>query len=67
MRPALGDMHRLGGSHAQQDVLALLFLDSAAKAERPDDVRLVLARAAARHALEPARRIGYADAARRYQ
>ncbi len=67
MRPVLGDMHRLGGSHAQQDVLARLFLDSAMKAERPDDVRLVLKYTAARHPLEPHRRIGYADAARRYQ
>ena len=33
MRPALGGMHRLGGSHAQQDVLMQLFLDSAVKAE----------------------------------
>ena len=31
MRPVLGEMHRLGGSHAQQDVLMQLFLDSAVK------------------------------------
>ena len=31
MRPALGAMHRLGGSHAQQDVLEQLFLDAAVR------------------------------------
>ena len=29
MRPVLDDMHQLGGSHAQQDVLMQLFLDAA--------------------------------------
>jgi tetratricopeptide (TPR) repeat protein len=66
MKPVLGTMHRLGGSHAQQDVLEQLVLDSAVKADRADDVRLLLARAAARHPVAPARRIGYADAARRF-
>ena len=42
MRPVLGDMHQLGGSHAQQDVLMQLFLDSAVKADCADDVRLIL-------------------------
>ena len=42
MRPVLGDMHRLGGSHAQQDVLMQLFLDCALKADCADDVRLVM-------------------------
>lgn len=64
MKPALGEMHRLGGSHAQQDVLEQLFLDAAMKAERSDDVRLALARAAARYPIPPDRRIGYAEAAR---
>lgn len=66
MRPVLDDMHRLGGSHAQQDVLEQLFLDSAVKAERADDVRLMLARSRAQHAAPPQARIGYADAARRF-
>ena len=35
MRPALGGMYRLGGSHAQQDVLEQLFLDCAVKAGAP--------------------------------
>ena len=34
MRPVLGEMYRLGGSHAQQDVLEQLFLDAALKAVR---------------------------------
>ena len=42
MRPVLGDMHQLGGSHAQQDVLMQLYLDCALKADCADDVRLVL-------------------------
>jgi hypothetical protein len=58
-------MHRLGGSHAQQDVLNQLFLDAAVKAERADDVRLILARVADQHGATQMRRVGYADAARR--
>jgi len=65
MRPVLDDMHRLGGSHAQQDVLNQLFLDAAVKAERADDVRLILARVADRHGARQTQRVGYADAARR--
>jgi len=64
MRPMLDDMHRLGGSHAQQDVLNQLFLDAAVKAERADDVRLMLARVAEQHGAPQTQRIGYADAAR---
>src|SRR5262249_61929523 len=64
MRPVLADMHRLGGSHAQQGVLNQLFLDAAVKAERADDVRLILARVADRHGATQMRRVGYADAAR---
>jgi tetratricopeptide (TPR) repeat protein len=66
MRPALGGMYRLGGSHAQQDVLEQLYLDAAMKAGLADDVRLLLERAAARHPVPPGRRIGYAAAARTY-
>src|SRR5262249_6372746 len=64
MRPVLSDMHRLGGSHAQQDVLNQLFLDAAVKAERADDVRLILARVADQHDAPQTRRVGYADAGR---
>lgn len=64
MRPAIGVMHSLGGSHAQQDVLEQLFLDAALKAGLEDDVRLLLERVAGRHPVPPERRVGYADAAR---
>ena len=64
MRPVLDDMHRLGGSHAQQDVLNQLFLDSAVKAGRAEDIRLILARVADQHGTPQTQRVGYADAAR---
>jgi hypothetical protein len=67
MRSILAEMYRLGGSHAQQDVLEQLFLDSAVKANRSDDVRLMLARVTARHPVRPERRIGYAETARQFQ
>lgn len=65
MRPVLDDMHRLGGSHAQQDVLMQLFLDSAVKADCADDVRLILRRAG-RAGGDLARRAGYAQAAAQF-
>jgi hypothetical protein len=64
MRPALGGMYRLGGSHAQQDVLEQLYLDAAMRAGLDDDVRMLLERVAGRHPVPPSRRIGYARAAR---
>ncbi|WP_421997156.1 tetratricopeptide repeat protein [Reyranella sp.] len=66
MRPVIGEMFRLGGSHAQQDVLEQVFLDSALRAESGDDVRLVLERVAGRHPVPPSRRVGYATAAARH-
>jgi hypothetical protein len=66
MRPVLGDMFLLGGSHAQQDVLEQLFLDSALKADSTGDVQLMLERVSGRHPVPPSRRIGYAAAAARY-
>jgi tetratricopeptide (TPR) repeat protein len=66
LRPVISDMYLLGGSHAQQDVLEQLFLDSALKAASADDVRLMLERVAGRHPVSPARRVGNADAAARY-
>jgi tetratricopeptide (TPR) repeat protein len=63
MRPALGGMYRLGGSHAQQDVLEQLFLDAALQADLRDDVRLLLERVAGRNKIPLRRRIGYAAAA----
>jgi tetratricopeptide (TPR) repeat protein len=64
MRPVLGAMHRLGGSHAQQDVLEQLFLDAAMQAGLEDDARLLLERVAGRHPVPPSRRAGSAEAAR---
>ena len=60
MRPVIGEMYRIGGSHAQQDVLEQVFLDSALKAGLDDAVGLVLERAAGRHRCPPERRRGYA-------
>jgi len=65
MRPAIGGMYRLGGSHAQQDVLEQFFLDAAVKADSADDVRLLLARVK-RHPVPPHSRVGYAQAAKVY-
>jgi tetratricopeptide (TPR) repeat protein len=65
MRPVLDDMHQLGGSHAQQDVLMQLFLDNAVKADCADDIRLILKRAA-RHGAAPAGRLGYATFAQQF-
>jgi hypothetical protein len=61
MRPALAEMHRLGGSHAQQDVLAQLFLDCAMAAGRKDDAGLIVERAVAKFGPVHAR-TGYAEA-----
>jgi hypothetical protein len=66
MRPIVGDLYLLGGSHAQQDVLEQLFLDCALKAESAGDVRLMLERVSGRHPVPPGRRVGYAAAAARY-
>ncbi|MBL6454546.1 tetratricopeptide repeat protein [Belnapia sp. T6] len=65
MRPALGVMYRLGGSHAQQDVLEQLFLDAAVRAGLDEDARLLLERAAGQHPVPPERRVGYAEVAAR--
>jgi hypothetical protein len=66
MRPLLDRMHCLGGSHAQQDLLEQLFLDAALKADRAEDVRLALARAARRYGAPARHWIGYAQAAAQY-
>jgi tetratricopeptide (TPR) repeat protein len=63
MRPALGEMHRLGGSHAQQDVLEQLFLDAAFHAGQAGDVRMILERVAGRRVAAPQRWIGWRQAA----
>jgi tetratricopeptide (TPR) repeat protein len=63
MRPVLGEMFRLGGSHAQQDVLEQVFLDAAVKAGLNEDCALMIERVTGRHPVPPARRRGYAMAA----
>ena len=65
MRPVLQDMHQLGGSHAQQDVLVQMFLDAAMRADLADDARLALAHAS-RGDAGAAGRVGYAEAVRRF-
>jgi hypothetical protein len=65
MRPVLGEMYRLGGSHAQQDVLEQLYLHAALQAGLDGDARLLLERVAGRHKLPPHRRIGYRAGAER--
>jgi len=63
MRPVLGEMYQLGGSHAQQDVLEQVFLDSALAAGLTEDARTLMERVAGNHAVPPTRRRGYAMAA----
>jgi hypothetical protein len=62
MRPALGGMHQLGGSHAQQDVLEQLFVDAALKAGLDADIGLAIERVAGRRSLPPGRWIGWRSA-----
>jgi hypothetical protein len=62
MRPVIGAMYRMGGSHAQQDVLEQVFLDSALKSGSEADVRMLIERVAGRHPVPPERRRGYAMA-----
>ncbi len=64
MRPALGAMPLLGGSHAQQDVLEQVFLAAARDADDTAAQRMLLERVAGRHPVPPERRVGYAAAAR---
>ncbi len=65
MRPAIGGMYRLGGSHTQQDVLEQLFVDAAIKAGSMADIRLAVERVAGPRAIPPERFIGWREAANR--
>ena len=65
MRPAIGGMYRLGGSHAQQDVLEQFFVDAALKAGSTADIRLALERVAGRRPIPPERFVGWREAANR--
>jgi len=64
MRPLVDRTQRMGGSHAQHDVLRQLFLDCAMRAGRADDVHLVVRLAAARYPTPLDQRVAYAEAAR---
>jgi hypothetical protein len=65
MRPAIGGMYRLGGSHTQQDVLEQLFIDAALKADSTADIRLAVERVAGQRAIPPERFVGWREAASR--
>jgi tetratricopeptide (TPR) repeat protein len=65
MRPAIGGMYRLGGSHTQQDVLEQLFVDAALKADSAADIRLAIERVAGRRVIPPERFVGWREAASR--
>jgi hypothetical protein len=65
MRPAIGGMYRLGGSHAQQDVLEQLFVDAALKAGSNADVCLAVERVAGLRAIPPERFVGWREAVER--
>lgn len=63
MMPVIGGMYRMGGSHAQQDVLEQIFLDAARRAGRADAVKLVTERVAARRPIPLTRYAGWREAA----
>jgi hypothetical protein len=65
MRPAIGGMHQLGGSHAQQDVLEQLFVDAAIKAGSARDIRLILERVSGLRAIPIERFICWRESANR--
>lgn len=64
MRPALGGMHRLGGSHAQQDVLEQIFADAALKSNATADLYLVAERIAGRRFIPLERMAGWREVAK---
>jgi tetratricopeptide (TPR) repeat protein len=66
MRAIIGETQRMGGSHAQHDVLRQLFLDCAARAGNADDARSALAALAARYTVPVDQRVGYTEAARQF-
>lgn len=62
MRPALDGMERLGGSHAQQDVLQQLYLDCALAAGAAPEAQRVIDHVSRLYDVSPAARRGYAMA-----
>ena len=65
MRPVVSGMYRLGGSHAQQDVLEQLFVDAALKADSTADIRIAVERFAGRRTIPPECFVGWREAASR--
>jgi tetratricopeptide (TPR) repeat protein len=63
MLPVIGGMFRMGGSHAQQDVLEQFFLEAATAAGRTDAIRLLAERMAARRPIPLTRYAAWRDAA----
>jgi tetratricopeptide (TPR) repeat protein len=63
LRPALGALPTMGGSHAQQDVLEQIFVHCARQAGLGQDVALALERFAGRRRMPPARFSLWAEAA----
>lgn len=53
MRPALGHLHLLGGSHAQQDVLELFYAKTALTAQADGDLKLIMERVRAKRPSAP--------------
>jgi tetratricopeptide (TPR) repeat protein len=66
LRPIISETQRVGGSHAQHDVIRQLYLDCAVRADRADDVRRVLA-LVSRYPAPVEQRVGYTEAARRFR
>ncbi|MEZ5741472.1 MAG: tetratricopeptide repeat protein [Burkholderiaceae bacterium] len=65
IRPIIGDLFKLGGSHAQQDLLEQLYVDAAIRGDQQADQALLLSRAQGRGRLAPSRRRGWAGLAAR--
>jgi hypothetical protein len=60
MRPALDGMSRLGGSHAQQDVLWQIYVDCAVAARNVPEVRRVIEHVERVYRGRPGARLAYA-------
>lgn len=64
LEPRLDRIRLLGGSNAQRDLFRQILISSAVQADRRDVVAAMIADEAARCAVPPTRRAGYAAAAR---
>jgi hypothetical protein len=64
LEPRQDQIRLLGGSNAQRDLFFQMLIDSAMKADRRDVVSAMVAHETATRAVPPAKRAGYAAAAR---